>query len=322
MIINWLWTGLVLVVAMVAIGGITRLTHSGLSMVEWKLIGGTIPPIGEAEWQETFEKYKQFPEYKLHNEGMSLSEFKQIFFWEYLHRLLGKLIGLVFIFPFLYFLSKKWISRDLGKKLVLLLLLGGLQGGLGWFMVKSGLVDRPAVSHIRLAIHLIAAFTLIGYIYWLILDLQRLRGTREKRISMLSKGMLALVVVQIVYGAFVAGLQAGYLCPTFPAMCGGFLSPTVGNMEFVSDPMNVQFIHRMLGWLVFGYAILLWFKVRKSVVTNQVGNLLLFAVMLQFALGVTTLVLHMPILVAVLHQVGAVFVFLLLLNLIRRAGAR
>ena len=153
---------------MLIIGGVTRLTRSGLSMVEWKLIGGTIPPLNETVWQETFTKYQQFPEYQKINKGMTLSEFKTIFFWEYLHRLLGRIIGLVFIIPFLLFWKRKWLDKKLKKQLIVLLLLGGLQGFLGWFMVQSGLVDVPAVSHFRLAIHLVTAFALIVYIYWII----------------------------------------------------------------------------------------------------------------------------------------------------------
>ena len=164
-LVRWLMLGCVLIAAMVVIGGITRLTHSGLSMVEWKLIMGSVPPLNEAEWQDTFEKYKQFPEYKIMHNHFTLEDFKSIFMWEYLHRLLGRLIGLVFIFPFIYFLVKKRISKELLPKLILILIWGGFQGFLGWFMVKSGLVDNPNVSHFRLAIHLITAFGLCCYIF-------------------------------------------------------------------------------------------------------------------------------------------------------------
>lgn len=171
-ILAWLYAGLFLIALMVIIGGITRLTHSGLSMVEWKLISDIIPPLNEIQWEEKFEKYQQFPEYKKINTGMGINQFKSIFFWEYIHRLLGRLIGIIFIIPFIFFWWKKWLNNKHKKQLLLLLFLGGMQGFLGWFMVKSGLVDIPAVSHYRLAIHLIFAFGIMCYIYWLILMLQ------------------------------------------------------------------------------------------------------------------------------------------------------
>jgi len=264
----WLYSGLFLVVAMVLIGGITRLTHSGLSMVEWKLIGGAIPPLNETQWQDVFSKYQQFPEYQKINTDMSLSEFKAIFFWEYLHRLLGRLIGVVFIIPFLWFWKKNWLDSKLKKRLIFLLLLGSLQGFLGWFMVKSGLVDVPAVSHFRLAIHLITAFALIVYIYWLILETGEKEKFTNKKINKLTKGFVLLLLLQIIYGAFTAGLKAGYLKPVgkdiFESLFTNFAPVSLQNLDVINNPYNIQFLHRILAWFIFFFAIYIWQKAKDT----------------------------------------------------------
>jgi len=218
-ILIWLWIGMGMIILMVAIGGITRLTHSGLSMVDWKPLMGAIPPISEVEWQTSFELYQQFPEYQEVNYDKSLEEYKQIFFWEYLHRLWGRLMGLVFIIPFLVFLKKKYLPPPWFKRFIWILIGGGLVGGLGWFMVVSGLKDKPAVSHYRLAIHLIAAFSLLIYIYWQTLLVKYEPRTDSKdAVSKWPIWLIGLVVVQIIYGAFVAGMKAGLIHNTFPLM--------------------------------------------------------------------------------------------------------
>lgn len=323
-IVTWLYTGLFLVLLMVVIGGITRLTHSGLSMVDWKLIGGTIPPLTEQAWEEAFDKYKQFPEYQKTNYGMELSAFKAIFFWEYLHRLLGRLLGIVFIIPYLIFISKGWVKGALNKKLFVLLLLGALQGGLGWFMVKSGLVDRPSVSHFRLAIHLSAAFSLLVYIFWLIMDLTKISRIKDSKISKLAVLLLVLVTVQIVYGAFTAGLKAGLIHPTFPLM-GGKIFPdspaAFSSLDFVNNPFNIQFVHRTVAWVIFFFSIYVWSKVKKSAVANCAAHPVLLAVCVQFLLGVGTLIFHVPVALAVIHQLGAVFVLLAVVRLIYKSSA-
>lgn len=321
-LIGWLLLGLVMVLAMVVIGGITRLTHSGLSMVDWKLISGTIPPLNEVEWLSTFDKYKQFPEYQKMNMGMSLSEFKLIFFWEYLHRVFGRLIGLVFIFPYLFFVLKKWLNKDLNRKLFILLLLGALQGGIGWFMVKSGLVDRPSVSHFRLAIHLLAAFSVIVYIFWLVLGLLEVKRGKDSLISKLALGLLGVVILQITYGAFTAGLKAGLICPTFPDMCGKLVPATVNRLDFINDPTNIQFVHRCLAWVVFFFSFFVWKKVRESDLKNQAGNMIVISVCIQFCLGVATLLMLVPVSLGVIHQVGAVFVLLSVVNLVYRSRGK
>jgi cytochrome c oxidase assembly protein subunit 15 len=315
-IIAWLFSGLVLVLAMVVIGGITRLTHSGLSMVNWNLFAGAIPPLNEESWQSTFDNYKQFPEYLKLNQGMTLSEFKSIFFWEYLHRLIGRMLGLVFIIPFVFFIIKKWISKTLLNKLIVLLLLGALQGGLGWFMVKSGLVDRPSVSHFRLAIHLVAAFSLLVYIFWLILELTGVKKKSEPFIASFSQFLLIFAFIQIIYGAFVAGLKAGLICPTFPDMCGSFFPHSIATLDFLNEGANIQFLHRCFAWILFFAVIFLWKKIKDSRLDNKTGNLLLLSISIQFLLGVGTLLFHVPITLAVLHQLGAVFVLFALTNLI------
>jgi len=211
---RWYWSGAILIFVMVVIGGITRLTGSGLSMVDWNPIMGAIPPLSDAQWEETFEQYKQFPEYKQINYDMNLSEFKTIFFWEYLHRLIGRILGLVFIVPFAWFIIKKKIDSKNIKRATILFVLGLSQGFLGWFMVMSGLVDIPEVSHYRLAAHLLLAFTIFGFCVWYALDLYSTAKPKEKSKRELRwwlYGIIVLLIIQIMYGAFVANMQAGHV---------------------------------------------------------------------------------------------------------------
>ena len=230
-VVIWLFTGVVLVATLVIIGGITRLTQSGLSMVEWKLIMGSIPPLNDAQWQETFEKYKQFPEYSIVNYAFTLDEFKSIFWWEYVHRMLGRLTGLVFIIPFTIFVMQNRVDRQMLKKLLFILLLGAFQGFLGWFMVKSGLVKDPHVSHLRLAAHLITAFIVIGFILWTIFSI--IKPTRypkvDNKLGWIIKSGFSLLILQIIYGAFMAGLKAGLYYNTWPMMGDVWLPTEVFN---------------------------------------------------------------------------------------------
>jgi cytochrome c oxidase assembly protein subunit 15 len=314
----WLYSGLFLVIAMVLIGGITRLTHSGLSIVEWKLISGAIPPLNETEWQDTFTKYQQFPEYQKINTDMSLTEFKSIFFWEYLHRLLGRLIGVVFIVPFLLFWKKNWLDSKLKKQLIFLLLLGGLQGFLGWFMVKSGLVDVPAVSHFRLAIHLITAFALLVYIYWLIIEIRQKEKFPNRQINKLGKGFVVLLVIQIIYGAFTAGLKAGYLLPKGAGITESLFGYTLRNssdFNLLNNGFDIQAFHRLFAWFVFFFAIYIWKKAKDTFL--QKATLVLVAIIsLQIVLGIITLLFGVPIFFAVAHQLVAVLVLLATTGLI------
>lgn len=343
-LILWLLSGCFLIFLMVVIGGITRLTHSGLSITEWNLLMGTLPPLNEVQWQELFEKYKQSPEFRDIHYYFTLSDFKSIFWWEYIHRLLGRLIGIVFIVPFIYFLLKKKIPASLLPELVIIFLLGALQGFLGWFMVKSGLVNRPAVSHYRLAAHLITAFATFGYILWVVMSLisPRLQHgikpppseTEVKNLKLFSKLSLVLffvIIVQIIFGAFVAGLKAGYLYPTFPKMGTEWMAEEIngafseyGWITFIQDGAAVQFVHRWLGILILFIAVALWLMVKRMEIpfrAHMAIRALMVIVLLQFSLGLFTLLYSVPVHLAVLHQAGAFFLFgasLFLLHVMKR----
>lgn len=317
-VIYWLFTGCFLIFVMVLVGGITRLTHSGLSISEYKLISGTIPPMNEQEWQEAFELYKQYPEYqKLHNH-FSLEDFKDIYFWEWLHRVIGRFIGVIFIVPFLYFLFTKQLSKPTIKKSVILLFLGGFQGFLGWYMVKSGLIDMPNVSHYRLAMHLVTAFITFAYTLWVALDLiYPQKKNIDKNFRNLVRAGMVVLLVQIIWGAFVAGLDAGWIHNTWPLMNDGKLVHETVWIEqnpvwknFVKGKSGVQFVHRYLAYIVVTFILIIWYKSRKMKLTNlqeKAINSLLGLVFLQFLLGVLTLIFAVPVWLGVAHQIGAFF---------------
>jgi len=317
-VIYWLLTGCILIFIMVVVGGITRLTHSGLSISSYKLISGTIPPIGEVEWQKAFELYQQYPEYQKMNNHFSLQDFKDIYFWEWLHRVIGRFIGLVFFLPFLYFLITKQLSKSTIKKAILLLVLGGFQGFLGWYMVKSGLVDKPDVSHYRLAAHLTTAFITFAYTFWVALDLWfPNKKSIDKKLRNFMRFALTILIIQIIYGAFVAGLDAGFIHNHWPLMNEGQLIHETVYIEqnplyknFIEGKSGVQFIHRTLAYIVVLLIFLIWKKTRnlpQKVWQNKGVNSLIILVGLQFVLGVLTLVLHVPVWLGVAHQVGAFF---------------
>ena len=228
-VIYWLLSGCALIFVMVVVGGVTRLTHSGLSISNYKLISGTIPPMNDVEWQAAFNLYKQYPEYQKLNSHFTLQDFKDIYFWEWLHRVIGRFIGIVFFIPFLYFLITKQLSKPTIKKSIILLGLGAFQGFLGWYMVKSGLVDNPDVSHYRLAAHLTTAFITFAYTYWVTLDLKYpSKKTINIKLRNLIRFSLAILLLQIIYGAFVAGLDAGFIHNHWPMMSEGkFMHETV-----------------------------------------------------------------------------------------------
>ena len=322
-VIYWLFTGCALIFIMVIIGGITRLTHSGLSIPSYKLISGTIPPLNEEQWNEAFELYKQYPEYKKLNSSINLDEFKGIFFWEWLHRFIGRLIGLVFVIPFMYFIITKQLTWPTIKKTSILLILGGFQGFLGWYMVKSGLVDRPDVSHYRLAAHLTTAFITFAYTLWVALDLifpnkkNIDRGFRNTiRIG------LIILLIQIIYGAFVAGLDAGFVHNHWPMMSEGkFMHETVLieknplYKNFIEGKSGVQFIHRILAFVVLISVIFIYLKGKMLAISKyQINglNLLMILVGIQLLLGVLTILLQVPLWLGVSHQIGA---FLLLASM-------
>lgn len=305
---------------MVVVGGITRLTHSGLSISNYKLISGTLPPMNNAEWDEAFNLYKQYPEYQKLNSSFTIEDFKDIYFWEWIHRVIGRFIGLVFFIPFLYFLIKKRLSTTTIKKCIVLLILGGFQGFLGWYMVKSGLVDNPDVSHYRLAMHLTTAFITFAYTFWVALDLwfPEVSVVNSKMRNLLRFG-LGLLVIQIIWGAFVAGLDAGLIHNHWPLMNDGELIHETVTLEqspvwknFVEGKSGVQFIHRYLAYLVVGFIGFIWMKSRKLLLSpeQKIGlKVLIGLVLVQFVLGVFTLILQVPVWLGVLHQVVA---FLLL----------
>jgi len=310
-----------MIFTMVVIGGITRLTGSGLSIVEWNVIMGTIPPLNEQQWQETFEKYQQFPEYQEHYKNrMDLAAFKQIFWWEYFHRLWGRLMGIVFLIPFIVFLLQKKLTPRQIKQYLLIFLLGGAQGFLGWFMVKSGLVDIPRVSHYRLTAHLYLAFLLYSITFWFALDRllpQTVHTPHPERdtpsLRYFSWGIVLLTVIQIGFGGFTAGLKAGYLFGTFPKMGGEWVASGIWMMSpawlnVLENPIMVQFIHRWLGIIVFATILALWIVTfsRKLRSIQKMGiHILLGVSILQVLMGIFTIVWRMPVALAVAHQAGA-----------------
>ena len=304
------------------VGGITRLTLSGLSIVDWHPVMGVIPPLGEAQWQETFDRYRQFPEYQTWRRGMSLEEFKFIFFWEYLHRLLARTIGIVFLLPFLYFWARGYFNRPLLRRALVLFGLGAAQGLMGWLMVMSGLVDRPSVSHYRLAAHLSLAFLIFGWAVWLARSLRTapaaVVAAGERRLLLRSIGVVGgLLAVQIVWGAFVAGLKAGKYYPTFPLM-GGRLVPAEllfldGFLEnFVANPIAVQWTHRVLGTVLLLAAIGAFAAVRRRVAeatSRAYAGAFLALIVAQYLLGIATLLFFVPVSLGVAHQAMAMVVF-------------
>ena len=315
-VIYWLLIGCALIFIMVIVGGITRLTHSGLSISNYKLISGTIPPMNDIEWNAAFDLYKEYPEYQKLNYGMSLEEFKGIYFWEWIHRVIGRFIGLVFIIPFLYFLIRKQLTKSTIKKAIILLIMGGFQGFLGWYMVKSGLVDRPDVSHYRLAAHLTTAFLTFAYTFWVALDLMfPNKKSIDKKLRNFIRISLVVLIIQIIYGAFVAGLDAGWIHNHWPLMNEGKLihetvyteqNPTY--LTFLEGKSGVQFVHRTLAYIVVIFILAIWYKAKRLELTswqNKGINALLIMIGIHFLLGVLTLLLAVPVWLGVLHQVGA-----------------
>ena len=315
-VIYWLLTGCLLIFIMVIVGGITRLTHSGLSISNYKLISGIVPPMNDLEWVEAFELYKQYPEYQKLNNYFDIQDFKDIYFWEWIHRVIGRFIGIVFLVPFVYFLLRKQLTKATIKKSLVLLALGSLQGFLGWYMVKSGLVDRPDVSHYRLAMHLTTAFLTFAYTFWVALDLIfPNKKTISKKLRNFIRIGLIILIIQIIYGAFVAGLDAGWIHNNWPLMNDGkFIHETVYTeqnptyLNFVEGKSGVQFIHRTLAYLVVIFIIAIWYKAKNRILTPwQTKGIrgLIILVGVQFLLGVLTLLLAVPVWLGVLHQVAA-----------------
>ena len=307
-VIIWLLSGCFLIFTMVVIGGITRLTDSGLSMSTWKLLGGA-PPLNLNEWMMAFETYKSTPEGKM-NAHYVLDDFKFIFFWEYLHRMMGRLLGVVFIIPFVFFLIKKNLSKKLIIQSCILLIMGASQGLIGWWMVKSGLVDKPHVSHFRLAIHLITAFLTCAYTMWIALPL--IYPSSKKGNKMIFNHLLILfilLITQIIYGAFVAGLKAGRIYNTWPKMGDQWIPESV----FLDPGAGAQFIHRTLALIIVAFTFYIWKKGKKinlSKFQNKSLYILPIFVALQTLLGIFTLIMAVPISLALTHQILAFFLLL------------
>jgi cytochrome c oxidase assembly protein subunit 15 len=310
---RWLLFVACLVFLMVVVGGITRLTESGLSIVRWEPLSGAIPPLGDDAWQHAFEQYKASPQYLQTNNGMTLADFKSIYFWEFVHRLLARLIGLAFALPLLFFWWKRAIPSGYGWKLGGILALGALQGAIGWWMVASGLVDRPEVSHVRLAIHLITALLIFAAMLWVAGDMRGLARNpeaRPARIPLLGIWVLSILFLQFMFGAYVAGLDAGEYFDTWPLMGTEFyprgyewLQPALRN--FVDNPITVMFVHRWLAFLVAALALwLAWRTFRKGLWLE--AAMVAGAVLVQILLGILTVLSGVQLDIAVAHQGMAV----------------
>jgi len=321
----WLFGVATLIATMVVVGGATRLTDSGLSITEWQVITGTIPPIGEAQWQDAFAKYQEIPEYRLVNRGMTLAEFKEIYWWEWAHRFLGRFIGIAFLVPFVFFWLRRYLPPSLTPKLLGVFVLGGLQGALGWYMVQSGLVDRVDVSQYRLAAHLGLAVGLFGYVVWIALGLRARRPSARPGAAWpvpAAAALSALIFLQIVAGAFVAGLDAGQGYNTWPLMDGAFvpdglavMSPAWRNL--FENAMTVQFSHRMLAYVLIALTVLYVAALLRRSDGNPFAPsalAVLVVMMVQAALGIATLLHQVPMGLALCHQAGALALLALALN--------
>ncbi|SHL29972.1 cytochrome c oxidase assembly protein subunit 15 [Roseovarius marisflavi] len=325
----WLMVLFTLVVLMIAVGGLTRLTDSGLSITEWKPVTGALPPMSEAVWVEEFEKYKTIPQYELLNKGMNLSEFKTIYWWEWGHRQLGRFIGLVWALGFFGFLLARQIPVGWTGRLLVLGALGGAQGAIGWWMVSSGLKgEMIAVASYRLAMHLGLAFVILGVIAWYVLligreerDLMQARRGREGRLYGLATGWMHFAFLQIILGALVAGIDAGRTFTDWPLMAGGILPPDMWGIEpawrnLFENPGTVQFIHRMSGYLLFAFGIVVWLKGRRSAneATARAFTMAFGALVAQVVLGIVTVLYIAPWHLAIAHQFLAVIVWVLILR--------
>jgi cytochrome c oxidase assembly protein subunit 15 len=323
----WLFACCALLFAMIVVGGVTRLTHSGLSITEWQPIVGTVPPLSAADWDDAFRKYQATPEYRLVNRGMSIDAFKRIFWWEYAHRLLGRLIGAAFFVPLIVFWVRGAIPPGLASRLVAIFALGAAQGLLGWYMVQSGLVDDPRVSQLRLAAHLGLALLIFAAMFWVALSLVRPAGAmgdrHVKRLFRYAVAIAILIFVMALSGGLVAGIRAGFAYNTFPMMNGSFVPSEIGLLEPwylnpVANMATVQFDHRLIAWILAMVVPLYWWRARATPAAPRrarLGAELLLAMLaVQIALGISTLLLVVPLPLAAAHQAGAVLLFAAALN--------
>ncbi len=319
---RWLLVVAAMIVGIVVVGGITRLTNSGLSITEWKPLTGIVPPLDDVQWQAEFANYRRIPEYQQINRGMTLDGFKAIFFWEYLHRALARTIGAAFVLPLLWFWLRRHVPQGYAPRLLALLALGGLQGAIGWWMVKSGLTVRTDVSHLRLAVHLLTALVTLGGIVWTALDLYALHRSpfaAPARLTGVAAAALLLLTVQITWGAFTAGLDAGFAFSSWPLMgdslfpAGAPGVPPLANA--VNNPIVVQFIHRWFAWVAA--AGLVWLAARAK---GSAGLAVVALVALQIALGIATLLSGVRIEVAVAHQANAALLLIATVCAAHRLG--
>ncbi|SFS04296.1 COX15/CtaA family protein [Sphingomonas jatrophae] len=326
---RWLLIVAGLVFVMLVVGGITRLTESGLSITSWKPVTGTIPPLTQAQWLAEFDAYKRIPEYQTFNQGMTLEGFKRIFFWEYLHRLIGRVIGLAFALPLAWYWWRRAIPQGYGPRLVALLALGGLQGAIGWWMVKSGLSVRTDVSHVRLAVHLLTALVTLGGLVWTALDLRGLAkaGRRPAKLRPMAAAVLLVLFVQLLFGAFTAGLDAGYAFSSWPLMgdalfpAGGWQADWPLLTNLVDNPVAVQFVHRWWAWLTAAAALALAWRAGRAGAAWALPAVAV-VVGLQILLGILTLLLGVPIVLAAAHQAVAALLLALLVAVAHRLGRR
>ena len=319
----WLITCCFFVITMVFIGGLTRLTDSGLSIVEWNVFSGIFPPLMNSDWIELFEKYKLFPEFKLVNKNINLNEFKFIFWMEYIHRIWGRLIFLIFLIPLIIFLKKKFIPKKLKKHCLVILLLILLQGFFGWYMVKSGLIDIPDVSHYRLSVHLTMAFIIYGYLLLVTFSIYYLKKNKKyskkknNNFIYINTILICLILITVFSGGMVAGLDAGLVYNTFPLMGDTFvpldilhLTPKFKNL--FENPVTVQFGHRILGITTFFLSLIIWLYTKIynfPLIIKKKVNILLFVVLLQVSFGIATLLSYVSLPVAIIHQSGALILY-------------
>ncbi len=326
---GWLMVLFGLVVVMIVVGGLTRLTDSGLSITEWAPVTGAMPPMSEAAWQEEFDKYRAIPEYQLQNKGMSMAEFKVIYWWEWGHRQLGRFIGLVWAAGFVFFLATRKMPAGWTGRLLFLGGLGGLQGAIGWWMVSSGLEEGMLdVASYRLATHLGLAFVIFGFIAWYVYmlgrsqaDLMQARRSSDAGLMRLGTVLAVFAFIQIILGALVAGIDAGRAFPDWPLMAGGFLPPQPFDLQpiwrnFFEDAGLVQFMHRMAGYALFAFGIFVWVRARRSAYdqTRFTFNAIMAVMLLQMVLGIVTVIYSAPWQVAIVHQLGAVVLWALILR--------
>ena len=308
----WLISMFWIVTIMIIIGGLTRLTDSGLSITQWQLLSGVLPPLNETHWNQYFDLYKMIPEYKLQNYSMTLEEFKIIFWWEFIHRQLGRLIGVLIFIPLLYFTFKLRLKNILSLYLIFILIC--LQGFIGWYMVSSGLVDRVDVSHYRLSLHLVLAFVILSLIFWNYLSLQNIYLSFKKINTKIPIIFIFIIFLQICIGAFVSGLDAGKIYNSWPLMGSSFfpddnLFQNLFYLSAFNDPSLVQFIHRFLAYLIFLFYLFIFIKIYKNQLSGlfRVINVVGFLLILQIILGILTLLLDAQIVVSSMHQISSIF---------------